>query len=90
MELPNHCKHCRQASDDCVLLFRASKMRQIRKKRFILKKCPCNECIVVPVCDKVCELLSKYINVKIPHTSQLFLLEYFHCKPINWFTRKGI
>ena len=88
MELPDHCKQCKQASDDCAILFRASKIQQIRKKRFLLKKCPCNSCIMIPLCKETCVLLNNYIKEKLPNTK--LIGQYFHERPVNWLYKKGI
>ena len=88
MELPNHCKQCRNASDDCALLYRASKMKKIRKKRFLLKNCPCNDCLMIPICKESCHNLEIYIKAKL--FEKRFVIEYFDCKSINWLTRNGV
>jgi hypothetical protein len=88
MEIPNHCKCCKQSVDDCVLLFRASKIRKIRNKRFLLKKCPCNDCLMIPICNETCSALKEYINTKVH--DKTFIMRYFDAKPIDWLKRKGI
>ena len=87
MELPAGCKQCASARNDCPILFKANKTRKIRNKRFLIKKCPCHDCIVIMICTSDCELLGKYIKEKYGTN---MLGKYFEHNSINWLLRNRI
>lgn len=87
MELPNCCKYCKEAKDDCPILFKCKRTKQNSKKRFFIKNCPCKECIVKPTCTIWCELAESYFN----HSMSMKLADiYFYTPEINWVKRKCI
>jgi len=87
MEIPNHCMACKMGAADCVLLFKASRTKKVRNKRFILNKCPCKDCLVLTMCVEECIILKHYIRKK--NTSGM--IDHYLISPvINWHTRKRI
>jgi hypothetical protein len=89
MELPQSCKNCSSSRNDCPILFRANRTRKIRKKRFLIKKCPCNDCIIIMVCKSDCKLFDEYVKEKVSRYKKM-CGEYFTTNSINWLQRNRI
>jgi hypothetical protein len=87
MELPQSCKQCSSSKNDCPILFKANKTRKIRNKRFLIKKCPCTDCIIIMICEHDCELLNNYVKEKL---GSRYLNMYFGNSEINWLKRNRI
>jgi hypothetical protein len=65
IKLPDTCKCCDRAKNDCYILFLVSRKKQRNRKRKLIEECPCQECIILPTCkmDNCCTALIKYIRM---------------------------